>query len=83
MVRIKAPDGKKILDTRTGALHTEVVCDEKKEKFFMVADGGDLVVETIPSGSTGGSVTYDNSLTERIESLEEELSAAKILLGVE
>jgi len=45
MVKITAPNGKRIKDTRTGAEYSVVVCNEKKAERFILADGeGDLSV---------------------------------------
>ena len=38
MIRIKAPNGKKLRDVRTGSLHSEVICKDKDARFFVVAD---------------------------------------------
>lgn len=62
MVRIKAPDGKKIRDIRTEQQHTEVITEENKRRFFVLADGeGDPIIETIDG------VTLD----ERVSDLED------------
>lgn len=75
MIKITAPEGKKLKDVRTGNLHAEVICDEAKQGYFVVADSDEAyTVTSLNGGST---------IAERVDSLEEELSAAKILLGVE
>ena len=62
MVKIKAPNGKKIRDTRTRALHSEVVCKDADAKWFVVADSeGDPIIETLDG------VTLD----ERVSDLED------------
>ena len=61
-IRIKAPDGKKIRDLRTEAEHSEVICDERYRRFFVLADGeGDPIVEYVDG------VTLD----ERVSDLED------------
>lgn len=61
-IRIKAPDGKKIRDIRTEAEHSEVICDERYRRFFVLADGeGDPIVEYVDG------VTLD----ERVSDLED------------
>lgn len=61
-IRIKAPDGKKLRDIRTEAEHTEVICDERYGRFFVLADGeGDPVIEYV-DGAT---------LDERVSDLED------------
>ena len=75
MIKLTAPAGKKLRDTRTGALHTEVITDERKARYFVVADSeADPIMQELSGGSTIG---------EKVAALEDELAAAKILLGVE
>ena len=46
MVRLIAPDGYKLKDTRTETLHSEVVTDEKNRKYFeLVPDESGEIVE--------------------------------------
>lgn len=74
-IHIIAPAGKKLQDTRTGNEYSEVICDEKKRGFYVLSDGiGEPTVETLADG-----VTY----ADKLNALEDELDAAKILLGVE
>lgn len=57
-IRIKAPDGKKIRDLRTEAEHSEVICDERYRRFFVLADGeGDPIVEYVDGVTLGDRVT--------------------------
>lgn len=61
-IRIKAPNGKKLRDLRTEAEHSEVICDERYRRFFVLADGeGDPIVEYVDG------VTLD----ERVSDLED------------
>lgn len=62
MVKIKAPNGKKLRDTRTRALYSEVVCNEKDVKFFVVADSDEDPIVVEKDGIT---------LSERVSDLED------------
>ena len=78
MIKLIAPDGQKIVDMRTGKLHDVVICSEDSQKYFAVSDSDDeITVEPIP-GHSGNS-----SLADRVSTIEDELTATKILLGVE
>ena len=61
-VKLTAPDGKKLRDTRTEALYSEVVCDESRQRFFVVADSEEDPVVTVIDGVT---------LDERVSDLED------------
>ena len=62
MVKIKAPNGKKLKDLRTNTLHSEAVCKDKDVKWFVVADSdADPIVEEL-DGVT---------LSERVSDLED------------
>lgn len=75
MVKLTAPAGQKLRDIRNNTLHTEVITEERKARFFVVADSeADPTVQELSGGNTIG---------EKVAALEDELSAAKILLGVE
>ena len=62
MIRITAPNGKKLRDTRTGSLHSEVICKDKDARFFVVADS-----EADPTIHEMDGVTLD----ERVSDLED------------
>ena len=48
MVRLIAPNGYKLKDTRTETLHSEVVTDEKNRKHFkLVPDDREQITEYI------------------------------------
>ena len=48
MVRLIAPNGYKLKDTRTETLHSEVVTDEKNRKHFkLVPDNREQITEYI------------------------------------
>lgn len=62
MIRIKAPNGKKLRDIRTGRLYSEVVCEDKNARFFVVAESEeDPVIEEM-DGVT---------LSDRVSDLED------------
>lgn len=62
MIRIKAPNGKKLRDVRTMKLHSEVICEDKNARFFVVAESEeDPVIEEM-DGVT---------LSDRVSDLED------------
>ena len=62
MVKIKAPNGKKLRDIRTGRLYSEVVCEDKYIDKFVVADSEDDPIIEEKDGVT---------LDERVSDLED------------
>lgn len=51
MVRLIAPDGYKLKDTRTDTLHSEVVTDDKNRKYFeLVPDEAEQTIDYIIGG---------------------------------
>ena len=62
MIKITAPDGKKLRDIRTGSLHSEVICKDNDARFFVVADS-----EADPRIYEIDGVTLD----ERVSDLED------------
>lgn len=62
MIRIIAPDGKKLRDIRTERKHTEVICEERDAKYFVVADSDEDPVKESLDGVT---------LAERVTDLED------------
>lgn len=62
MVKITAPDGKKLRDTRTRSLHSEVICKDNDARFFVVADS-----DEDPTIKEMDGVTLD----ERVSDLED------------
>lgn len=62
MIKITAPDGKKLRDIRTGSLHSEVICKDNDVRFFVVADS-----EVDPIIHEMDGVTLD----ERVSDLED------------
>lgn len=62
MIKLTAPAGKKLRDTRNNTLHTEVITDERKARFFVVADSAED-----PTMQELDGVTLD----ERVADLED------------
>lgn len=62
MTKIKAPNGKKLRDIRTGRLYSEVVCEDKYVDKFVVADSEDDPIIEEKDGVT---------LDERVSDLED------------
>lgn len=62
MTKIKAPNGKKLRDIRTGRLYSEVVCEDKYVDKFVVADSEDDPIIEEKDGVT---------LEERVTDLED------------
>lgn len=62
MIKITASDGKKLRDTRTRSLHSEVICKENDARFFVVADSEDDPIIKELDGVT---------LDERVSDLED------------
>jgi len=73
MIKIVAPDGKKIRDIRTEALHTEVVCDAKLQRFFVVADSeDDPIIEELDGVTLGERVSdLEDAVVELAEIISE------------
>lgn len=62
MIKITAKDGQMIRDTFTGAVYSEVVCDDKQRERFVLADSeNDPITVTELEGMT---------LKERVADLE-------------
>ena len=62
MIHITAPDGKKIRDIRDERLYSEIICEESKQKYYVLADSQDD-----PAIETLDGVTLD----ERVSDLED------------
>ena len=62
MIKLTAPKGQKIRDTFTGAVYSEVICSDKKQDRFVLADSeADPITVTELEGLT---------LKERVADLE-------------
>ena len=72
-IRIVAPEGKKIRDTRNGFKHSEVITDEKNSRFFVVADSEeDPIVETVDGVTLGERVSdLEDAVIELAEIISE------------
>ena len=67
MIRLIAPDGKKLRDTITGALYSEVICLEKKQGRFVVADSdADPTIEELDGVSLADRIADLESAVESI-----------------
>lgn len=63
MIKLTAPKGQKIRDTFTGAVYSEVICSDKKQDRFVLADSeADPITVTELDGI---------SLKERVADLED------------
>ena len=97
-IRLTPPDGKKLVNIKTGQEYSEVVCDEKKRYLYAVSDGvSEMTSVALPGNTSGGTAPVgttpaqiDPEIIARLEAVEnglsavdDGLSAAKILLGVE
>ena len=73
MIKITAPDGKKLRDLRTETLHSEVITDERKRRFFVVADSeDDPVVEELDGVTLGDRVSdLEDAVIELAEIISE------------
>lgn len=73
MIKIKAPDGKKLRDIRTDKLHSEVITEEREERFYVVADSPeDPVVEVLDGVTLGERVSdLEDAVVELAEIISE------------
>lgn len=74
MIKITAPDGKKLRDIRTEKLHSEVITEERNARFYVVADSeADPVVEEIDGVTLGERVTdLEDAVVELAELYSEQ-----------
>lgn len=72
-VKLTAPNGKKLRDIRTDALHSECIIDEALAKFFVVADSeDDPVIETLDGVTLGERVSdLEDAVVELAEIITE------------
>lgn len=72
-VKLTAPNGKKLRDIRTDALHSECIIDEALAKYFVVADSeDDPVVETLDGVTLGERVSdLEDAVVELAEIITE------------
>lgn len=73
MVKITAPDGKKLRDTRTRSLHSEVICNDADAKYFVVADSeADPIIHELDGVTLDERVTdLEDAVVELAELIEE------------
>ena len=73
MVKLTAPAGKKLRDTRTGAQHTEVITEERKARYFVVADSeADPVMQELDGVTLGERVAdLEDAVIELAEIITE------------
>lgn len=62
MIRIKAPNGKKLRDIKTGRLYSEVVCEDKYADRYVIADSDEAPTVIEKDGVT---------LADRVADLED------------
>lgn len=74
MVKLIAPNGKKLRNIKTNALYSEVVCDEKKAALYVVADSADDPIVEVLDGVTLG---------ERVSDLEDAVIELAEIIGGE
>ena len=73
MVKLTAPAGKKLRDTRTGTTHTEVITEERKARFFVVADSeADPIMQELDGVTLGERVSdLEDAVIELAEIITE------------
>ena len=73
LIKLTAPNGKKLRDLRTGSLYSEVICDEKKRNLYVVADNpDDPVVEELDGVTLGERVSdLEDAVVELAEIISE------------
>lgn len=74
MIKIVAPKGKKLRHIPTGRLFSEVVCDEKKQKDYVLADSeDDPDIEQLDGVTLADRVTdLEDAVIELAEIITEE-----------
>ena len=73
MIKITAPEGKKLRDLRTRNLHSEVICEERFRNRYVVADSeADPIVEQIDGVTLGERVSdLEDAVIELAEIISE------------
>ena len=73
MVKLIAPNGKKLRNIKTEALYSEVICDERMRPLYVVADSpDDPVVETLDGVTLGDRVAdLEDAVIELTEIITE------------
>ena len=77
IIRITAPKGKMLRDTRSLREYSEVVCDEKQRHYYVLADGsGDTTVETLDGVTLADRVSdLEDAVIELAEIISEEVGS--------
>lgn len=73
MIKIIAPDGKKLRDLRTESIHSEVITEEKNKRYFVVADSeDDPIIEEMDGVTLGERVSdLEDAVIELAEIITE------------
>ena len=73
MVKLIAPNGKKLRNIRTEALYSEVICDERMRSLYVVADSPeDPVVQELDGVTLGERVAdLEDAVVELAEIITE------------
>ena len=73
MIKLTAPNGKKLRNTKTEALYSDVICDERMRPLYVVADSSeDPVVETLDGVTLGERVAdLEDAVVELAEIITE------------
>lgn len=73
MVKLIAPNGKKLRNIKTEAMYSEVICDERMRPLYVVADSPeDPVVETLDGVTLGERVSdLEDAVVELAEIITE------------
>ena len=73
MIKLTAPNGKKLRNIKTEAMYSEVICDERMRPLYVVADSpDDPVVETLDGVTLGERVSdLEDAVVELAEIITE------------
>ena len=73
LIKLTAPNGKKLRNIRTEALYSEVVCDERNRELYVLADSpDDPVVEELDGMTLGERVSdLEDAVVELAEIITE------------
>lgn len=77
MIRLIAPEGKKLRDTITGAIYSEVICSEKKHGRFVVADS-----EADPTIKELDGVTLKDRIADLENAVESIAAKSKVNISL-
>jgi hypothetical protein len=73
MIRIVAPDGKKLLDLKTNRLYSEVICKDSEASRYVLADSeADPTIESLDGITLSDRVTdLEDAVVELAEIITE------------